>query len=125
MASLPAKFSATPGEFEKAQLDFDFLIPFGPLKKTMTTPEVAFTLGISTESVRQLVETGQLESIQFNASNADDDAKKYNCITRRSVTVLAMRKANFNPADLTGTVAALVNLHFTETQRAALRAQIK
>jgi hypothetical protein len=61
----------------------------------LTTEEVGGILGISQNSVRALVEGGQLEAHQWNATGKKNDAgeteRLMNRVTRRSVCVFLYR----------------------------------
>jgi hypothetical protein len=86
------------------QGEFDFLIPWGPLKKLATTAEVARVIGRQVDFVRALVESGRLES---HADSATGEQLS-NRITTRSVRVLMAETAQYESADLLPRLEAVV-----------------
>jgi len=123
MPASPIKFSASPEEIAQAQLTFDWLIPYGPMKQTLTTEEVGRILGISEDSVRGLIDGAQLESHQFNATGISD--RKTNRITRRSVTVFLMRTATYEAAAIVGSLVEIFKTQLSQAQRESFLAGIQ
>lgn len=87
------KFSASAEEIAQAQLTFDWLIPYGAMKRLLTTEEVGRVLNMSAETIRQLIDDAQLEAHQFNAAGTTN--RQSNRVTRRSITVFLMRSARY------------------------------
>ncbi len=87
-------FHASGAEFEAAQRDFDFLIPF-QTRKLLSTADVAHILRREDDFVRKLVERGKLEAHLDSAYGNRLSAR----ITRRSVCVHLARTANYLAAD--------------------------
>ena len=123
MPPAPVKFSATPAEIAQAQLNFDWLIPYGPQKRVLTTEEVGRLLGMGQDAVRGLIDSAQLESFQFNATGTSN--RQTNRITRRSVTLFLLRTGNFEPNSYVGALIELVKTQITDAQRALFMAGIQ
>ena len=123
MSAPVIKFNASPDEIAQAQLTFDWLIPYGPMKQTLTTEEVGRILGMGQDSVRGLIDTAQLESHQFNASGSSD--RQTNRVTRRSVTVFLMRSATYEADAIVGSLTEIFKTQLTEAQRRSFLAGIQ
>jgi hypothetical protein len=96
------RFTATEREFDLAQRNFDFLMPYR--KALLTTPEVAKTIGREQDFVRALIQDGRLEA---HADSALGE-RSSNRVTRRSVLVYFARTAEYDPAQFIDAFADLL-----------------
>lgn len=87
------------------QLDqgmFDFLVPYR--KPVLLPSEAARSIGRSVDFVRDLIQGGQLESLEQAAKGE----RKVYLVTRRSVLCCLAKSANFEPADFDLCLTSLV-----------------
>ena len=115
-----AKFAASAEEIARAQLTFDWLIPFSPAKQLLNTTEAARILSVSDETVRQLIESGQLEAHGFNASGATE--RETNRVTRRSITVFLLRSAKHESDAIVASLLDICRRQLSSAQREAFLA---
>lgn len=124
MASVkPIKFSATAEEIARAQLTFDFLLPYSAAKQLLTTQEAARCLAMTDETIRQLIQSGQLEAHGFNA--AGTTGRETNRVTRRSLTVFLLRSAKYEGQALVNSLLDVCHRQLSAEQRATFLAAVQ
>lgn len=110
-----------------AQLDqglFDFLVPFR--KPSLLPAEAARCLNKSPDFVRDLIQLGKLEAIPMAAKGE----REVYIVTRRSVLLYLVERAQFDPADFLLCIRSVLEsfdraaLDFTIRTATELRARL-
>jgi len=122
MPAPAAKIIPLASRPEAGQLAFDWLIPWGPRKQILTTPEASEVLSVGQDVIRALIETAELHAHRFNATGETE--RKTNRVTRESVRLYLAKTADYGHADRAEAVLA-VTATFSPCERAALITSIQ
>jgi len=110
---------ATASRTHPNQQEFDFLMPYGPMRTLLKPVEVARVLCCTVQHVYNLINEGKLE-----AHRTEDREQNRYRITRRSVLTELASSALYDGEDQTKRVLAAMRSLTTRADIAAAQAQL-